>query len=102
MIALVTCDSSQQCHSLVKQDPQSSLHNVIVLWSVRGCSLSLYLTLAQKGLELAVELSFPVPAHDANLEALRSNVIVNFPLQPLRGIAILLFFLRKRINLYPK
>ena len=44
---------------------------------MRGCSLSLYPTFAQEGLELPVKLSSSVRAHDADLETLRSNVIVD-------------------------
>lgn len=45
--------------------------------------------LSQRGLVLAVELSSALHAYNANLEALKSNIVVGYSLQCLHDITFL-------------
>lgn len=78
--------SSSGTTALSCKRPSSPLLDAIVLSSVWRGSLSLDFALAQEGLKLAVELASAPRAYDVNLEALKSNVFVDYAVQRHRGL----------------
>ena len=87
--------SAQRRSLLPSETPRSSATvlwrkcpRTIIPWCIRRGGLPLDSELSKKSLELAVEFAPAVRTFDANLDTVRSYVVIDYVSQHLRGVTL--------------